>query len=159
MFRLNLLKVSERVMKTYLPKIAEIQKNQQWYLIDAEGVVLGRLATHAATLLMGKDRACYTPFFDTGSFVVVVNASKVRLTGRKLDQKLYRRHSGIPGGFKEVSARDQLARFPERVIEAAVTGMLPKSRLGRAMAKKLKVFSGQDHRHQAQKPVTIEIKE
>ncbi|MBI2822853.1 MAG: 50S ribosomal protein L13, partial [Acidobacteria bacterium] len=124
-------------MKTYLPKVDELRSKRRWYLVDAEGMVLGRLASRLATILMGKDRACYTPFLDTGSFVVVVNAGKVRLTGRKLDQKVYRRHSGYPGGLKEVSARDQLARFPERVIEEAVTGMLPKSRLGRAMARKL----------------------
>lgn len=125
--------------------------------MNAEGVVLGRLASRVATLLMGKDRACYTPFLDTGSFVVVVNASKVRLTGRKMDQKLYRRHSGMPGGLKETSARNLLARFPEKVIEEAVTGMLPKNKLGRAMARKLKVYRDQQHPHQAQKPVVIEV--
>ncbi|MBI3940786.1 MAG: 50S ribosomal protein L13 [Acidobacteria bacterium] len=144
-------------MKTYLPKVDELQRNQRWYLLDAEGAVLGRLASQVATLLMGKDQACYTPFFDTGAFVIVVNAGKVRLTGRKLDQKLYRSHSGIPGGFKEISARDRLARFPEKIIEDAVNGMLPKNRLGRAMARKLKVYGGKDHRHQAQKPIPVEV--
>jgi large subunit ribosomal protein L13 len=144
-------------MKTYLPKVDDLQKTRPWYLVDAEGVVLGRLASRVATLLMGKDRACYTPFFDTGAFVIVINAGKVRLTGRKLDQKIYRRHSGIPGGLKEITARDQLARFPERVIEAAVDGMLPKSRRGRAMTRKLKVYRDGKHVHQAQKPITVTL--
>ncbi|HEY2932656.1 MAG TPA: 50S ribosomal protein L13 [Acidobacteriota bacterium] len=144
-------------MKTYLPKIDELRKNRKWYVIDAEGVVLGRLASRVATLLMGKDRAEYTDFLDTGSFVVIVNAAKVRLTGRKLDQKLYRRHSGIPGGLKEISARDRLRRFPEDLIEDAVSGMLPKNKLGRAMTGKLKVYRAGQHPHQAQKPIPIQI--
>ena len=144
-------------MKTYLPKVDDLRKERKWFLLDAEGVVLGRLATRAATLLMGKDRSCYTPFFDTGSFVIVVNAGKVRLTGRKLDQKLYRRHSGIPGGFKQISARDKLKRFPEKVIEEAITGMLPSNKLGRAMARKLKVYRESEHPHQAQKPQPLPV--
>ncbi|HEY3132406.1 MAG TPA: 50S ribosomal protein L13 [Acidobacteriota bacterium] len=144
-------------MKTYLPKVDDLRKERKWFLLDAEGVVLGRLATRAATLLMGKDRSCYTPFFDTGSFVIVVNAGKVRLTGRKLDQKLYRHHSGIPGGFKQISARDKLKRFPERVIEEAITGMLPTNKLGRAMARKLKVYRESKHPHQAQKPLPLPV--
>lgn len=144
-------------MKTYLPKVDDLRKERKWFLLDAEGVVLGRLATRAATLLMGKDRSCYTPFFDTGSFVIVVNAGKVRLTGRKLDQKLYRRHSGIPGGFKQISARDKLKRFPEKVIEEAITGMLPSNKLGKAMARKLKVYRESEHPHQAQKPQPLPL--
>ncbi len=144
-------------MKTYLPKVDDLRKERKWYLLDAQGAVLGRLATRAATLLMGKDRSCYTPFFDTGSFVIVVNADKVRLTGRKLDQKIYRRHSGFPGGLKQISARDQLKRFPEKVIEEAVTGMLPNNKLGRAMARKLKVYRDKEHPHQAQKPVPLPL--
>ena len=144
-------------MKTPLPAAAALLKDRTWYVVDAEGVVLGRLATRVATLLMGKDRAWYTPFLDSGSFVIVVNASKVRLTGRKLDQKIYRRHSGFPGGLKETSARQLLARFPEKIIEQAVGGMLPKSRLGKAMVRKLKVYRDQGHPHQAQKPVKIDV--
>ena len=143
-------------MKTHLPEV-EALRDRAWLLVDADGIALGRLATRVATILMGKDRACYTPFLDSGSCVVVVNAGKVRLTGRKLDQKLYRRHSGYPGGLKETTARQLLARFPEKVIEEAVGGMLPKSRLGKAMVRKLKVYRDQDHPHQAQKPVKIEI--
>jgi len=144
-------------MKTFLPKTDELRKNRKWYVIDADGVVLGRLASRVATMLMGKDRALYTDFLDTGSFVVIVNAAKVRLTGRKLDQKIYRRHSGYPGGLKEISARDRLRRFPEDLIEDAVTGMLPKNKLGRAMAGKLKVYRDANHPHQAQKPVSIQV--
>ena len=144
-------------MKTYLPKVDDLQRTRPWYLVDAEGVVLGRLASRVATLLMGKDRPCYTPFLDTGAFVIVINAGKVRLTGRKLDQKMYWRHSGIPGGLRGITARDQLARFPARVIEAAVDGMLPKSRRGRAMARKLKVYRDGEHVHQAQKPITVAL--
>ncbi|HEV8132305.1 MAG TPA: 50S ribosomal protein L13 [Acidobacteriota bacterium] len=143
-------------MKTYLPRVDDLRKERHWYVVDAEGVVLGRLASRVAALLMGKDRTCYTPFFDTGAFVIVVNASKVRLTGRKLDQKIYHRHSGIPGGLKAVSARDLLARFPERVIEEAITGMLPKNKLGKTMARKLKVYRDSQHPHQAQKPVPLQ---
>jgi large subunit ribosomal protein L13 len=144
-------------MKTYLPRVDELRKERRWYVVDAEGMILGRLASRVAALLMGKDRACYTPFFDTGSFVIIVNARKVRLTGRKLDQKIYRHHSGIPGGLKAVSARDQLARFPERVVEEAITGMLPRNKLGRTMARKLKVYREGHHPHQAQKPVPLQV--
>lgn len=144
-------------MKTYLPEVEQLRKERKWYLLDAEGVVLGRLASRAATLLMGKDRACYTPFFDTGSFVVVVNAAKVRLTGRKLDQKIYRHHSGFPGGLKQISARDRLTRSPEKVIEEAIRGMLPRNKLGRAIARKLKVYRDEEHPHQAQRPVAAQI--
>lgn len=142
-------------MKTYLPDAERRQK--KWYVVDADGAVLGRLASRVAMLLMGKNKECYTHFLDTGDFVVVINASKVRLTGRKLDQKLYRRHTQYPGGLREVSARNLLSKHPERVIELAVRGMLPKTKMGRAMGKKLKVYADGDHPHQAQRPVALKL--
>lgn len=126
-------------------------------MIDAENQVLGRIATRAARLLMGKHRPAYTPFLDTGDHVVVVNADKVRLTGRKDDQKIYRRHSGYEGGLREERAKDVRARRPIRLVEEAVRGMLPKTKLGDAMYRKLKVYAGPDHPHAAQKPTTIEV--
>jgi len=137
-------------MKTFLPKVDEIDR--KWYLVDAESQVLGRLATRIATVLMGKDKPTYTDFLDTGDFVVVVNAEKVRLTGKKLDDKKYYRHSGYPGGIKEINARQLLDKHPERVLRFAVKGMLPKNKLGSRMIRRLKVYSGQDHPHQAQQP-------
>ncbi len=137
-------------MKTFLPQEEAIER--RWYIIDAADRVLGRLASRVASVLMGKDKPSYTEFLDTGDFVVVLNAEKIRLTGKKLDQKVYRRHSGYPGGLKEVTAREMLEKHPERVVESAVKGMLPKSKLGSKMIKKLKVYAGPDHPHQAQKP-------
>jgi large subunit ribosomal protein L13 len=137
-------------MKTFLPKVSEIEKN--WYLVDAEDQVLGRMASAIAVVLMGKDKPHYTSFLDTGDFVVVVNAEKIRLTGNKLDEKLYRSHSGYPGGLKEISARDLLKKHPERLIQNAVKGMLPKNKLGKKMFKKLKVYRGSEHPHEAQRP-------
>lgn len=142
-------------MKTYLPSKEDAAR--KWLVLDAENKVLGRLASRAAVLLMGKSKGCYTQFLDTGDFVIIVNASKVRLTGKKLDQKIYRRHTQHPGGLREISARDLMASRPERVIERAVHGMLPKTKLGRAMRKKLKVYADGDHPHKAQKPVTVEL--
>lgn len=142
-------------MKTYLPSQEDAAR--KWLVLDAENKVLGRLASRAAVLLMGKSKGCYTQFLDTGDFVIIVNASKVRLTGKKLDQKIYRRHTQHPGGLREISARDLMASRPERVIERAVHGMLPKTKLGRAMRKKLKVYADGDHPHKAQKPVTVEL--
>lgn len=142
-------------MNTEFPSGKEITR--QWHLIDARDVVLGRLASRAAMLLMGKHKPSYTPFLDTGDHVVVVNAAKVRLTGRKEDQKVYRRHSGYPGGLKEVSARKVRASRPERLVEEAVSGMLPKTKLGKHMIRKLKVYAGEKHPHQAQKPVPMAI--
>jgi len=139
-------------MKTYLPS-KDAPRN--WHLIDAENVVLGRLASKAAMILMGKHKATYTPFIDTGDHVVVVNASKVRLTGRKEDQKLYRRHSGYPGGLTEVSARKMRASRPVKMVEEAVRGMLPKTKLGDHMYTKLKVYAGDKHPHQGQRPTAI----
>lgn len=142
-------------MKTYMPKASEIDR--KWYLVDAEGMVLGRLATEIATILRGKNKAEYTPHMDMGDFVVVVNADKVVLTGKKEQQKLYRRHSGYPGGLREVPYERMMEKHPERVLENAVRGMLPKNTLGRAMFRKLKVYAGPNHKQQAQQPVKIEL--
>jgi large subunit ribosomal protein L13 len=128
-----------------------------WYVVDATDQVLGRLATRVARVLLGKHRPWFMPHLDTGDFVVVTNAGKVRLTGRKLDQKIYRRHSGYPGGLKETRAREVQSRHPERLIEEAVRGMLGKSRLGRKQLKKLKVYGGASHPHEAQKPKALDL--
>ena len=137
-------------MSTVMPKQDEIER--QWYLVDAQGRVLGRLATQLATILRGKHKPTFAPHLDVGDHVVVINAEKVELTGRKLTNKTYRWHSGYIGGLREVSADRMLKTHPERVIEWAVQGMLPKGRLGRAMARKLKVYRGPEHPHAAQKP-------
>ena len=142
-------------MKTYMPKASEIDR--KWYLVDAEGMVLGRLATEIASILRGKNKAEYTPHMDMGDFVVVVNADKVVLTGKKEQQKLYRRHSGYPGGLREIPYERMMEKRPERVLENAVRGMLPKNTLGRAMFRKLKVYAGPNHKQQAQQPVKIEL--
>ncbi len=137
-------------MKTFLPKVDEISR--KWLLVDAQDQVLGRMASAIATILMGKDKPIYTAFLDTGDYVVVVNAEKIRLTGKKMDEKVYYSHSGYPGGLKEIKARDLHKKHPERLVEYAVKGMLPKNKLGRKMIKKLKVYRGPDHPHAAQKP-------
>ena len=142
-------------MRTYVPKASEIRRD--WWLVDAEGMILGRLATEVAPRLRGKHKPMFSPFLDTGDHVVVVNAEKIVLTGRKLDQKLYRRHSGYPGGLKEVAAGKLLKTHPERLVELAVKRMLPKGPLGRQMARKLKVYVGPSHPHQAQKPQPLGI--
>ena len=129
----------------------------RWHIIDAEGQILGRLATLAARLLQGKHKPIYSPFMDTGDHVVVVNAKTVKLTGRKEDQKIYRQHSGYEGGLREERARLVRSRKPERLVEEAVRGMLPKSKLGDAMYRKLKVYAGPDHPHAAQKPSKLEV--
>jgi large subunit ribosomal protein L13 len=139
-------------MRTYVPKEDEISR--EWVVMDAADQVLGRLATEVATILRGKNKPDYTPHLDTGDFVVVVNAERVRLTGAKLDDKVYYRHSGRPGSLKSETARERLNKHPERVIQAAVWGMLPKNRLGRKLLRKLKVYSGPEHPHQAQQPKT-----
>lgn len=141
-------------MKTYVPK--DIQP--RWVLIDAQGKTLGRLATEIARLLRGKHRPDWTPNLAMGDFVVVVNAEKIRLTGGKLDQKVYTRYSGYPGGLKRITAREMLANHPERVLEHAVKGMLPKGPLGRRLFKRLKVYAGPTHPHQAQRPEPLEVK-
>ena len=130
----------------------------RWHIIDADGQVLGRIATEAARLLQGKHKAAYTPFIDTGDHVVVVNAAKVKLTGRKEDQKIYRQHSGYEGGLREERARLVRQRKPERLVEDAVRGMLPKTKLGEAMYRKLKVYAGPDHPHAAQKPSAFALR-
>ena len=147
--------MATRKTTTYVPKASELQSN--WYLLDADDQVLGRLATRVAVLLMGKHKPGYTPFLKTGDHVIVVNAEKVRLTGKKEDQKMYRRHSGYPGGLKSVSARRQRQTFPTRMIESAVAGMLPKNKLGKQLNTRLKVYAGGAHPHQAQQPETMEI--
>ena len=143
-------------MPTPMPKENEIER--KWFVVDAEGKVLGRLATRIATILRGKHKPLFAPHLDVGDHVVVLNAEKVHLTGRKLQNKLYRWHTGYIGGLREVSAEKMLKTHPERVIEWAVQGMLPKNRLGRAMAKKLKVYRGAAHPHQAQRPQELEVK-
>lgn len=142
-------------MKTYTVKKGDIKR--EWYVVDAQGKTLGRLASGIAKILRGKHKPIYVPHLDCGDYVVVVNAEKVRVTGKKLDQKFYYRHSGYPGGLKSINLRDQLQKHPTRVLEAAVRGMLPKNRLGRAMIKKLKVYAGGSHPHQAQQPKVLEL--
>ncbi len=141
--------------KTYSAKPEEIERT--WYVVDAEGKTLGRLAAEIAKILRGKHKPIYTPHVDTGDYVIVINADKVRVTGKRLDQKIYYRHSGYIGGLKAVSLRRMLETHPERVIEHAVKGMLPKNRLGRKMYKKLKVYASPDHPHQAQKPQPLDL--
>lgn len=137
--------------KTFVAKPGDIQ--QVWYVIDAAGQPLGRLATQVAMILQGKHKPIYTPHIDTGDFVIVINAEKVRLTGRKLDRKIYYRHTGYPQGLREMTYRTFLATRPERVIEKAVKGMLPNGTMGRAMYRKLKVYKGPEHPHAAQQPI------
>ena len=142
-------------MKTYAVKASEIER--RWWLVDATDQTLGRLATRIATLLEGKHKPMYSPHLDTGDHVVVINAARVKVTGNKLVQKRYYRHSGYPGGLKEESLQALVARKPELVIERAVKGMLPQNRLGRAMFRKLKVYGGSNHPHQAQQPEAVEL--
>lgn len=142
-------------MRTFSAREQDIE--QKWYVVDAQGKTLGRLATEIATRLRGKHKPIYTPHVDCGDYIIVVNAEKVWVTGLKMDQKVYYRHSGYPGGLKEITLREQLKKFPERVIESAVKGMLPKNRLGRKMVKKLKVYAGPTHPHAAQKPEILEL--
>jgi large subunit ribosomal protein L13 len=141
-------------MSTYFPSGKGLEQHRQWHIIDASGVPVGRLATEVARILMGKNKAIYTPFLDTGDHVIVINASKIALKGNKINDKIYRHHTGYPGGLKEISARDLLDRKPAKLIELAIRGMLPKTKLGRAMASKLKVYPGAEHPHGAQKPVS-----
>ena len=140
-------------MKTYTAKPREIE--QAWRLVDADGQILGRLATEIADTLRGKNKPAYTPHVDTGDFVIVVNADKVRVTGKKLEQKIYYRHSGYPGGLRERTLAEQLARRPEEVIRKAVKGMLPKNKLAAAQLRKLKVYAGPEHPHAAQNPAPL----
>ena len=140
-------------MATFVPRASQLESN--WYLLDADNQVLGRLASRAAVVLMGKHKPDYTPFLKTGDHVIVVNAKKVRLTGKKEDQKVYRRHSGYPGGLREINARHLRAKFPERLIQQAIHGMLPKNKLGKHLARRLRVYAGPDHPHEAQNPQVL----
>jgi large subunit ribosomal protein L13 len=142
-------------MKTYTPKTTDIQR--RWLVVDAEGKVLGRLASEVAQLLRGKHKPMFTPHLDTGDFVIVINADKIRLTGDKAEKKTYFRHTGYMGGDKLIPFRDMQEKHPERIIDLAVKGMLPKNNLGRLMRRKLKVYAGADHPHEAQQPEVIEI--
>ena len=142
-------------MKTFMPKAADITR--KWYVVDAEGLALGRVASQVANILRGKNKPIYTPNVDTGDYVIVVNASKLILTGKKLDQKIYYKHSGFVGGLKETKYRKLLAEKPEEAMRHAVVGMLPKGPLGRQMAKKLKIYAGAEHEQAAQQPEKLEL--
>ncbi len=142
-------------MRTFTPTPEDIDR--RWYVVDAEGKTLGRMATEIARVLSGKHKPTYVSHMDMGDFVIVINAEKVQVTGRKLDQKMYYRHSQYPGGLRSISLRDQLRRFPDRVIRSAVKGMLPKNTVGRHQLKKLKVYAGSEHPHQAQKPEALAV--
>jgi large subunit ribosomal protein L13 len=137
-------------MKSFVPNVRDVQRH--WHVVNADGQVLGRLATRVARLLTGKNKPIYTPFLDTGDHVIVVNAEKVKLTGNKLKDKQYRHHTGYPGGLRGIAAGDLQSQKPERLVREAIIGMLPKTKLGRAMRKKLRIYRGPDHPHQAQRP-------
>lgn len=143
-------------MDTFMAKKSDVKRN--WYVIDAAGKNLGRVATKAASVLRGKHKAIYTPHVDCGDYVIIINAEKVNLTGNKLDQKMYYNHSGYPGGLRERNAKEMIENYPEEMMERAIKGMLPKGRLGRAMGKKLFVYRGSEHKHEAQKPIAMELK-
>lgn len=143
-------------MRTYMAKPGEVDR--KWWVVDAEGKTLGRLAGEVAAIIRGKHKPTYTPHVDGGDFVIVINASKVKLTGKKLENKKYYRHSGHPGGLKVTTAKEMLAKKPERMVELAVHGMLPKNRLGERMKLKLKVYAGSEHPHQAQQPQVWELR-
>lgn len=142
-------------MKTYVTKPGSVER--EWYVVDAEGKTLGRLASQIAARLRGKHKPQYSPSVDAGDFIIVVNAEKIQVTGRKMAQKMYYRHSGYPGGLRAMTLEDQLATHPTRVLKAAVRGMLPRNRLGRKMLRKLKIYAGPDHPHQAQQPKPLEL--
>lgn len=142
-------------MKSFIPGAKEIDK--RWHVVDAQGQTLGRLATRVARILTGKDKPIYTPFLDTGDHVIIINAEKVVMTGNKLSEKLYRHHTGYPGGLREVAADVVLAKEPEKLLREAVIGMLPKTKLGRAMRKKLRIYKGPHHPHQAQQPQALAL--
>lgn len=143
--------------KTFLPQKSKFEKEKKWWLVDADGIVLGRLATKIANILRGKDKPSYTPFFDTGDFVVIINAEKVKVTGKKEKEKMYYRHSGYFGGIKETSLERMMATHPERVVLYAVKGMLPKNKLSSKILKKLKVYGGSEHKHKAQNPQVLTV--
>jgi len=141
-------------MSTYFPSGKGLEQHRDWHLIDADGLTVGRLASEVARLLMGKHKPTYTPFLDTGDHVIVINAAKVIFKGNKTEDKIYRHHTGWPGGLKEVKAKDMLANKPARLVELAIKGMLPKTKMGRAMSSKLKVYADDKHPHGAQKPAS-----
>ena len=143
-------------MKTFMQKKETVER--KWYVVDAEGKTLGRLATQVATVLRGKNKPTYTPHIDCGDYVIVINAEKVVLTGNKLEDKKYYNHSGFPGGLRERNAKTMIEKYPEEMVERAIKGMLPHNALGRAMGKKLFVYAGADHKHEAQKPEIMEVK-
>ena len=143
-------------MKTFVPKTAEIER--KWYVVDAEGLVLGRLASQVANILRGKNKPIYTPNVDTGDYVIIINADKAVLTGKKLDQKIFYHHSGYAGGLKETTYRKLMAEKPELAVRHAVVGMLPKGPLGRKMAKKMKIYAGDQYEQAAQKPEVLDLK-
>ncbi len=142
-------------MKTFVPSTAAVER--KWYVVDADGMTLGRLASEVAKVLRGKNKAIFTPHLDTGDYVIIVNAEKVKVTGKKMEQKIYYRHSDYVGGMKETTLKEMLKKHPERVLEFAVKGMLPKGPLGRQMYKKLFVYAGPEHKHAAQKPEALSL--
>ena len=144
-------------MSTYIPSGKGLESHREWHVIDAAGVPVGRLASQVAQILMGKHKPTYTPFLDLGDHVIVINAAQVVLKGNKTNDKFYRHHTGFPGGLKETRARDLLAKRPDRLVETAIKGMLPKTKLGRAMGSKLKVYAGAQHPHEAQKPQPLAV--
>lgn len=144
-------------MGTFVPSGVNLEAQRKWFVVDATGQTVGRLATRVASILRGKHKPTFTPYIDMGDHVVIVNAEKVVFKGTKLEDKLYRHHTGWPGGLKEISARDMLAKYPERILEEAIKGMLPKNKLGRAMGKKLKVYAGSEHPHEAQQPEVLKF--
>jgi large subunit ribosomal protein L13 len=144
-------------MQTFVPSGKNLEQGRRWFIIDASGKTVGRLASEAARILMGKNKPTYTPYIDMGDHVIIVNAEKVVFTGNKWQDKVYYRHTGYPGGLKAVTAQKQRDRHPERILESAVRGMLPKTKLGNKMGKKLKVYAGSDHPHQAQQPEPLEL--
>jgi large subunit ribosomal protein L13 len=144
-------------MSTYFPSGKGLAENRKWFVVDAKGKTVGRLATEVARILSGKNNPQWTPFMDMGDHVIVINARHATFTGSKNDQKMYRHHTLYPGGLREISVKDQFIKHPERVLESAIKGMLPKSKLGKAMAKKLKVYADADHNQSAQKPENLEL--
>ena len=145
----------QQIQKTYATTPAAIER--RWWVVDAEGKTLGRLAARVAPLLRGTHKPYFTPHLDTGDYVIIVNADKIRVTGKRMDQKIYYRHSGYPGGLKSMTLREMMSRFPNRALKYAIKGMLPKGPLGRRMYKKLKVYAGAEHPHQAQQPASMEL--
>lgn len=158
MWEVEKYEVSERKknMTTFMQKKETIER--KWYILDAEGETLGRLATKAATILRGKHKVTYTPYVDTGDYVIVINASKIKLTGKKLEDKMYYNHSGFPGGLRERTAKEMVEKYPEEMLERAIKGMLPHNRLGRAMGKKLFVYRDENYEQVAQKPEKLELR-